>query len=147
MPLVTFAGVTLNEEPLHSEGVMAEITGVGLTTILTEVEVAGEPAKQGVAFEVITHVTASLFANVVEVNVAAFVPALVPLTFHWYEGVVPPLVGVAVNVTEVPEQIVVAVAAIDTLAVRIGLTVTVAFALKFCEQVVVEFVTETNVNV
>jgi hypothetical protein len=52
-----------------------------------------------------------------------------------------------VNVTEVPEQIVVAVAAIDTLAVRIGLTVTVASAFKFCEQVVVVFVTETNVSV
>jgi hypothetical protein len=52
-----------------------------------------------------------------------------------------------VNVTDVPEQIVVAVAAIDKLAVRTGLTVTVAFALKFCEQVVAVFVTETNVNV
>ena len=31
-------------------------------------------------------------------------PALVPLTFHWYEGVVPPFVGVAVMVTDVPEQ-------------------------------------------
>jgi outer membrane protein W len=110
---------------------MASITGVGLTTILSEVEVAGEPVKHGVAFEVNTHVTASLFANAVEVNVAAFVPALVPLTFHWYEGVVPPFVGVAVNVTEVPEQIVVAVAAIDTLAVRIGLTVTVLVAVAF----------------
>jgi hypothetical protein len=26
------------------------------------------------------------------------------LTFHWYDGVVPPFVGVAVNVTAVPEQ-------------------------------------------
>jgi len=31
------------------------------------------------------------------------VPALVPFTFHWYEGVVPPLVGVAVKVTDEPE--------------------------------------------
>lgn len=29
-------------------------------------------------------------------------PTFVPLTFHWNAGVVPPLVGVAVNVTEVP---------------------------------------------
>ena len=28
------------------------------------------------------------------------VPTFVPFTFHWYDGVVPPLVGVAVNVTD-----------------------------------------------
>ena len=38
------------------------------------------------------------------------------------------MVGVAVNVTEVPEQIVVALAAMETLAVRIGLTVIVPVA-------------------
>lgn len=27
-----------------------------------------------------------------------------PFTFHWYEGVVPPLVGVAVNVADDPVQ-------------------------------------------
>ena len=36
-----------------------------------------------------------------------FVPTLVPFTFHWYDGVDPPLVGVAVNVTAAPAQIVV----------------------------------------
>jgi len=53
------------------------------------------------------------------------VPTSIPFFFHWYEGVVPPFVGVAVNVTEVPEQIVVALAAIETLAGKLGLTVTV----------------------
>jgi len=53
------------------------------------------------------------------------VPTFDPFTFHWYEGVVPPFVGVAVNVTEEPEQIVVAVAAIETFAVRTGFTVIV----------------------
>ena len=55
----------------------------GLTIIVTVFEVAGEPVKHGLAFEVISQVTTSLFANVVEANVAAFVPAFVPLTFHW----------------------------------------------------------------
>ena len=32
------------------------------------------------------------------------VPTLLPLTFHWYTGVVPPLVGVAENPTLVPAQ-------------------------------------------
>jgi hypothetical protein len=40
---------------------------IELTLIVTLFEVAGEPVKQGVAFEVITHVTASVLANVVEV--------------------------------------------------------------------------------
>ena len=40
-------------------------------------------------------------------------------------GVVPPLVGVAVNVTLVPEQIVVALAPILTLAGKLGFTVIV----------------------
>ena len=53
------------------------------------------------------------------------VPALVPLTFHWYAGVVPPLVGVAVKVTDVPAQTGFAPAATDTLTGDGGLTVMV----------------------
>ena len=51
------------------------------------------------------------------------VPAFTPSTFHWYAGVVPPLVGVAVNVTELPEQTGLDEAAIETLTGRFGLTV------------------------
>ena len=50
---------------------------------------------------------------------------LVPFSFHWYVGVVPPLVGVAVNVTEVPAQTGLAEAATDTLTGRRGFTVIV----------------------
>ena len=53
------------------------------------------------------------------------VPTLLPFSFHWNEGVEPPLVGVAVNVTLVPEQIVVAVAEILMLTGRFGFTVMV----------------------
>ena len=45
--------------------------------------------------------------------------------YHWYEGVVPPLVGMAVKSTEVPSQTGLASAEMLTLAVRIGLTVMV----------------------
>ena len=45
------------------------------------------------------------------------------MSVHWYAGVVPPLVGVAVKVTLVPEQIVVAEALTLTLAVTNGFTV------------------------
>jgi hypothetical protein len=53
------------------------------------------------------------------------VPAFTPFTFHWYDGVVPPLVGVAVKVTLVPAQIVVAEAEMLTLTGKFGLMVTV----------------------
>ena len=47
------------------------------------------------------------------------------MTFHWYEGVVPPLVGVAVKVIEVPAQTGFADAATDTLTGSNGFTVMV----------------------
>ena len=48
---------------------------------------------------------------------------MVPLTFHWYEGVAPPFVGVAVKVTVVPEQTGFAEGAIAMLTGRLGLIV------------------------
>jgi len=53
------------------------------------------------------------------------VPALTPLSFHWYEGVVPPFTGVAVKVTLVPAQTGFAEATMLTLAVKTGFTVMV----------------------
>ena len=50
---------------------------------------------------------------------------LVPFSFHWYVGVVPPLVGVAVKVTDVPAQTGLAEAAIDKLTGSSGFTVMV----------------------
>ena len=50
---------------------------------------------------------------------------LVPFSFHWYVGVAPPLVGVAVKVTEVPAQTGLADAAIDTVTGSSGFTVMV----------------------
>src|SRR6478736_707892 len=60
-------------------------------------------------------VTTSPSLNVVVVNLSESVPLSTPLTCHWYDGLLPPLVGVAVNVTEVPLQIDVVLAAILTL--------------------------------
>jgi len=47
------------------------------------------------------------------------------LTCHWKEGVSPPFVGVAVKVTAVPAQTVVASAVIETLTGKLALTVMV----------------------
>ena len=51
-----------------------------------------------------------------------FVPPIEPLTFHWYWGEVPPLTGMAVKVTCVPEQTGLAEGETATLTGRIGLT-------------------------
>ena len=54
-----------------------------------------------------------------------FVPALIPFTFHWYDGVLPPLTGVALNVTEVPAHTGLAVAEMAMLTGISGFTVMV----------------------
>ena len=52
------------------------------TVVVIPFDVAGEPVKHGVALEVITTVTTSLFVNVLVVYVTLFVPTLFPLSFH-----------------------------------------------------------------
>ncbi len=54
-----------------------------------------------------------------------FVPTVVVPFFQTYMGAVLPLTGVAVNVTDVPAQIVVALADAETDGVKIGFTVIV----------------------
>ena len=51
-----------------------------------------------------------------------------PFTFHWYEGGVPPLFGVAVKVTELPAQKGFEDDIMDTVTGRLGLTVIVTGA-------------------
>ena len=119
--------VKVTELPEHTgfaEAPIVTLTGrFGFTVMVTMLEVAGFPVAQ-VALDVRTQVTASLFTGTY-VNEALFVPALIPFTFHWYAGVVPPLVGVAVKVTEIPEHTGFAEAPIDTLTGRFGFTVMV----------------------
>jgi hypothetical protein len=52
-------------------------------------------------------------------------PVFVPFTFHWNPGLLPPLTGVAVNVTCVPLQKGLVGVLIVTLAGREALTVIV----------------------
>jgi hypothetical protein len=101
---------------------------IGLTIVVIPFDVAGEPVKHGVALDDITTETIAPFVNAAVVYVALVAPTIsLPFSFHWYDGDVPPLVGVAVNVTLVPAQIVLFAAfdAMPTLAVRIGLTIVV----------------------
>jgi len=85
------------------DAVMPTETGNEVLTIMVMVfEVAGLPDMQD-ELDVRMQDTRSLLAGVY-VKAGLLVPALVPLTFHWYEGVEPPLTGVAVKVTGFPEQ-------------------------------------------
>jgi hypothetical protein len=68
MLLFDVVGRALKDAPEQIADTCANVgVTIELTLIVTLFEVAGEPVKQGVAFEVITHVTASVLANVVEV--------------------------------------------------------------------------------
>ena len=79
-----------------------------------------------IAFVVITTVTLSVFTKELLEKVGLFVPTSTPFTFHWYDGFVPPFVGVAVNVTDVPAQIVdPGLALIRTEGVTVGFRVNV----------------------
>ncbi len=127
-PLVGEA-VNVTEDPAQIEfadsKILTEAGKFGLTVIVTTFDVTGLPVEH-VAFDVIFTVIASLLTNVVDVQVDEVSPlmAVAPL-YHWYAGTVPPLVGVAVNVTEDPAQIEFAVAKILTEAIKFALTVIV----------------------
>ena len=64
-----------------------------LTIMLNGDEVTGLPLTHP-ALEVNLQVTTSPFAGI-WLYAGAFVPTLVPLTFHWYIGDMPPLTAVA----------------------------------------------------
>jgi hypothetical protein len=49
------------------EEILTDAGRFGLTVVVMLLDVAGDPVKQGVAFEVITTLTTSLLANVVVV--------------------------------------------------------------------------------
>lgn len=126
MPPFTGVAVKVAACPAQIEVLLADTVTDGatepVTVIVTGADVAVVAERQ-VALLVSMHVTCALLVSVVVVKVALFVPAFIPFTCHWYAGVVPPFTGVAVKVTDVPLQIVVAEALIVTDGVAPGLTV------------------------
>ena len=95
------------------------------TTMVIPLDVAvGADAHD--MLEVSTTFTTSLFDKVEVEKISELAPAGWLFIYHWYDGVLPPLVGVAVNVTLVPLQIVLLpLDATLTEGVRLPLTVTV----------------------
>jgi len=75
------------------------------TDMVIEFDVAKAGLAQG-KLELITQVTTCPLVSVDVEYVGLLVPTLPPCTFHWYVGFVPPLLGVAVNVTSCPGVIV-----------------------------------------
>jgi hypothetical protein len=84
---VPLAFVFVNKvvDPIHTPfaPAMAGTIGNGFTVVGIPFEVAGEPIKHGVAFDIITTVTTSLFVNTAVVYVALVAPTIsLPLSFH-----------------------------------------------------------------
>lgn len=125
-----FAGVAVKftDVPAHigfaEVAMVTEGVTTGFTVMVMVFEVAVGVVGQATD-DVITHEIVLPFVSAALVYVALLVPVLVPLSFHWYDGVPPPLTGVAVKVTDVPEQMVVAVAVIETDGTTDGFTVIV----------------------
>ena len=105
-PPLTGIAVNVTGDPKQNGLVRVEIetpaANEGLTTMVTGFEVAGLPLTQA-AVDVNLQVTISPFTGVY-VKTELFVPTVIVFLYHWYTGINPPLVGVAVNVTEVPGQ-------------------------------------------
>ena len=92
------------------------------TVMVKAFEVATVELAHATLLVIIT-VTMSLLDIEFVVKIAVFVPAFTLFTFHWYDGVVPPFVGLAVKVTLAPAQIAVLGALIATLGVTLVFTV------------------------
>ena len=149
MPPLVITAVKVSAAALHIVPCAALMVMVGVTlatviVIAFEVAVAGEAHDE---LEVITQVTTAPLVSVVLVNVALLVPAFTPFTFHWYDGVLPPLVGVAVNVTAEPGQKLVDGVVMLTAGVTAPLTV-IVIALEVAvagdAQVAVEVITQVT---
>ena len=80
---MTGVAVNVALDAPHDDAMLTLAVIVGLTVTLIAFEVAVALAKHGLAFDVITTVTASPLANVELVKVELSVPASFPFTFHW----------------------------------------------------------------
>ena len=126
--------VTLVPAQIVLSASLETILTLGTKTRLTVVvipELVPVNGEAHTAFDVKIQVTISPFTKPVVVYVVPPVPTGEPFKYHWYTGPAPPLVGVAVNVTLVPAQIVLS-ASLDpifTLGTKTGFTVIVPLAL------------------
>jgi hypothetical protein len=98
--------------------VVIEGIGFTVTAILLVLTTGFAEPQSGVK----ATLTTALFCRV-EVGyvlIEVFPPTFTPLTLHWYKGLLPPSMAVAVKVTDSPEQIVLSASLdeIETLGVH-----------------------------
>lgn len=116
--------VTVSFSQTISPGTATMLTLAGwlmLTFMATTFDDAVVPIVQ-VAFDIMLQVTTSPLASVLLLKVALFGPVSMPFTYHSKIGAGPALLAVAVKVTGVPAQMVVASATMLTLTGKIGFT-------------------------
>src|SRR6476620_1583620 len=120
-PPLTAVALNVTELPVQTDWSVALIVTAGATldTFMMSGLLVALGLVTQLAFEVMTTVTISPSVSEVEVNVLLSVPTLTLFTFHWYEGSLPPLTGVAVNVTEEPRQIFRLLAEMESSGVRL----------------------------
>jgi hypothetical protein len=102
-----------------------ETDGVKLLDETTSWLLTADALLTQVSLDVISTVTTSPSFSALLLNDGLLVPTFDPFTFHWYKGLAPPFVGVAVKVTRVPSQIFRLSALIETAGVTISVMVTV----------------------
>ena len=108
--------------------VLPVIEMVGVTVPVTVIVSPLETTCVGdahVALEVRRQVTIAPLVSVAVVKLELLVPAFAPFTSHWYAGLAPPLVMVAVKVVDADVQIVVVGVVMCIVGVTVGLTVIV----------------------
>ena len=107
-PFVGVAAVKTTGVPSQNTVSLAEIkidgTTTGFTVMVIILLIAGTGEGQ-VSLEIISTLTWFPFKRELVVKTVLLIPTGVPPTYHWYTGLEPPFVGVAVNVKLVPAQI------------------------------------------
>jgi hypothetical protein len=125
-----FSEVAVNVTPVPAQITVADAAMIteGVTWVVTVIVIALEravPVVRQDSLEVNSQVTWSPLVRPGVEKALVLLPALLPFTFHWYTGEVPPLVAFAVNTTFVPEQMTFAEALIVTTGVSSEFTVMV----------------------
>jgi hypothetical protein len=125
-----FVGVAVKVTEVAGQMVVAEAltategVGAGVTVMFMGLLVADIGEAQ-TALDVTVTVTASLLFKVAEEKLELLPPTILPFTFHWYTAAVPPFMAVALKVTGVPGQMVVADGDTVTEGMTASLTVMV----------------------
>ena len=127
-PPLTAVAINVTAIPGHtglSDATIDTLTGsCGVTCITITFDVAGFPDEH-TSLDVRTQLTIFPLAGTKVYVAFVALLTLLPFTFHWYAGAVPPFTAVAVNVTEPPEQTGFAEAVMVTLTGNTGFTVIV----------------------